>query len=118
MSSINYSRHGDYFIPDIILSDPPRDLTEPITKYGAMRRSFLKEHRPIIYSRLLLTERLFPHLRETQQEAHERLDSILSDILVFQPPPNKAADGLAWAAHMTEVHRTAEKMMLDAVIYA
>ena len=118
MSSISYSRHGDYLLRDIILSDPPRELAELITKYGAMRRSFLKEHRPITYSRLLLTEKLFPHLREVQQEAHERFDSIMSDILVFQPPPDKAADGLAWAAHMMEIHRLAENMMLDEVIYA
>jgi hypothetical protein len=117
MNSISYSRHGDYLIPDIILNEPPRELAEPITKYGAMRRSFLKEHRPITYSRLLLTERLFPHLREVQQEAHERLDSIRSDILIFQPPPDKAADGLAWAVHMEKIHRLAEKRMLDEVVY-
>jgi hypothetical protein len=118
MSSISYSRVGDYLIPDIILNEPPRELTEPVTKYGTMRRSFLKEHRPITYSRLLLTERLFPHLRKIQQEAQERLDSIMSDILVFQPPPDKTADDLAWAAHMEEVHRIAERMMLDEVVYA
>jgi hypothetical protein len=83
-----------------------------------MRRSFLKEHRAITYNRLLLTERLFPHLRGVQQAAHERLDSIMSDILVFNPPPDKAADGLAWAAHMAEIHRIAEKMMLDEIVYA
>jgi len=38
------------------------------------------------------------------------------DMLVFNPPPDKTADGLAWAAHMAEVHRTAEKVMLDEVV--
>ena len=117
MNSISYSRHGDYYLPDIFLNEPPRELADPITKYGAMRRSYLKTHRPILYNKLLLTERLFPHLREVQQAAHERLDSILPDILVFNPPPDKAADNLAWVAHMTEVHRIAEKMMLDEVVY-
>ena len=118
MNGISYTQVGDYLLPNIVLSEPPRELTEPVTKYGAMRRSYLREHRPIIYNRLLLTERLFPHLCEVQENAHKRLDSIMSDILVFQPPPDKAADGIAWAAHMTEVHRTAEKMMLDEVVYA
>jgi hypothetical protein len=118
MSSISYLRHGDYLVPNIVLNEPPRELNEPITRYGAMRRAYLREHRPITYSQLLLSERLFPHLREVQQDAHERLDSIMSDILVFQPPPDKAADGLAWAAHMAEVHRLAEKMMLDEIVYA
>ena len=118
MSNISYSHHSDYLLPDIVSNEPPREMTEPITKYGAMLRSFLQEHRPITYSRLLLSERLFPHLREVQQIAHERLDRIMSDILVFQPPPDKAADGLAWATYMAEVHRLAEKMMLDEIVYA
>ena len=117
MQTITYSRVGDYLLPDIVLSEPPWELTEPITRYGAMRRKFLREHRTITYNRLLLSERLFPHLREVQQKAHERLDNIMSDIMVFQPPPDKAIDGFAWAAHMTEVRRIAEKMMLDEVIY-
>jgi hypothetical protein len=100
------------------MDEPPMELTEPITRYGAMRRSFLREHHPITYNRLLLSEQLFPHLREVQQNAHERLDSIISDILALNPPPNKATDGLAWAAHMTEIHRIAEKMMLDEIVYA
>jgi len=118
MNTITYSRHGNYLLPDIILNEPPKELAEPITKYGAMRRSHLHEHRPIAYTRLLLTERLFPHLREVQQEAQKRLDSIMSDLLVFQPPPDKATDGLAWAAHMAEIRRLAEKKMLDEVVYA
>ncbi|MCL2004101.1 MAG: TnpV protein [Oscillospiraceae bacterium] len=104
MALIDYTRHGDYLLPNIVLNEPPRELPEPITKYGAMRRSYLKEHRTITYNRLLLTERLFPHLREVQRSAQARLD--------------KAADGLALAAHMTEIRRIAEKMMLDEVVYA
>ena len=92
---LTYSRVGDYLLPDIKLSDPPPELTEPITKYGAMRRAYLKEHRPITYSRLLLTERLFPHLREVQAAAQARLDGIMSDILIFNPAPDKNADSLA-----------------------
>jgi hypothetical protein len=42
----------------------------------------------------------------------------MSDILAFNPPPDKADDGLAWTAHMADVHLTAEKMMLDEVVYA
>ena len=118
MSEISYTQVNDYLLPNIILNEPPKELAEPITKYGAIRRSYLREHKPITYSRLLLSERLFPHLREIQANAHERLDSIMSDILTFQPPPDKSADNLAWAAHMADVHRIAERMMLDEVVYA
>ena len=118
MALIDYERRGDYLIPCIVLNEPPREQTEPITRYGAMRRSFLREHRSITYSRLILTERLFPHLRKVQKNANERLDCIMSDILALHPPPDKAADGIAWATFMETVKRTAEKMMLNEVVYA
>jgi hypothetical protein len=105
-------------LPNIILNGPPPETAEPVTKYGAMRRAFLKEHRAITHNRLLLSERLFPHLREVQRAAQERLFGIMSDMLLSDPPPDKAANGLAWAAHMAEVHRAAEKMMLDEIVYA
>jgi len=115
---IDYMQCGDFLIPNIVLSDPPRELTEPITKYGAMRRSFLKTHRPFEYSALLLSERLFPHLREVQQAAHDMLETIMSDMLVLRPPPDKAENGIEWAMHMAEVHRISETMMLNKVVYA
>ena len=113
---IFYKQVGDYLLPNLVLSDPPD--APPIGRYGRMRKEFLKTHRSITYSRLLLTERLFPHLREVDQCAHYRLDRLMSDIAALNQPPDKAADGLVWAAHMTEVRSTAEKMMLDEVVYA
>ena len=106
MSNINYFRHGDYLLPAIVLNEPPPELAEPLGKYGRMRRAFLKEHHTIQYNTLLLSEQLFPHLRKIDGKANFRLDSIMSDILVFQPPPNKSVDCLAWAAHMTEINIT------------
>jgi hypothetical protein len=67
---ITYTKCGDYLLPNIILSGPPD--APPIGRYGRMRRAFLKEHRPITYSRLLLTEKIYPHLREADAIAYER----------------------------------------------
>jgi len=118
MQEITYSCVGDYLIPDIVLNEPPRELTEPIGRYGHMWREYLKTHRPIEYSCLLLSEKLFPHLRDTERMAQEQLDRLMSDIMVFQPPPDKTDDGLAWATHMETVKRLAENMMLKIVVYA
>jgi hypothetical protein len=117
MSDIVYVLHGDYFLPNIVLNEPPKELVEPITKYGAMRRAFLREHYPIIYNQLLLSEQLFPHLWEVQYDARNRLNSLMSEMLIFRPPPDKKDDSLAWAAHMTKLKHTAEKMMLEEIAY-
>jgi hypothetical protein len=68
---ITYYQHGDYLLPNITLSESQGEFP-PIGRYGKMRRAFLKEHRPIEYSRLLLSEQLFPHLRTVDEIADER----------------------------------------------
>jgi hypothetical protein len=68
---ITYTQRGDYLLPNIILSERPGEHA-PLGRYGIMRRAFLKEHCPITYNRLLLTEELFPHLREVDAIADER----------------------------------------------
>ena len=76
MNEISYTQVSDYLLPNIVLNESPKELAEPITKYGAIRRSYLREHKPITYSRLLLSERLFPHLREIDEAAETRLQTI------------------------------------------
>jgi hypothetical protein len=41
-----------------------------------MRKAFLREHRPILYSQLLLSGRLYPICREIDISAQSRLDAI------------------------------------------
>jgi hypothetical protein len=69
---ITYSQVGDYLLPNIILSDGK----EPLGHYGMMHKAYLREHRPILYSKLLLTERLYPLCREIDQAATTRLETI------------------------------------------
>ena len=42
-----------------------------IGKYGRMRQRYLKEHRPGLYSSLILSEKLYPHLLEIDRAARK-----------------------------------------------
>ena len=48
---IAYSQCGDYLILNLVLS---QEEQQPISKYGRMRRRYLKERRSVIYSNLYL----------------------------------------------------------------
>ena len=69
-----YIRHGNYLLPNLTLRDPPD--APPLGRYGMMHKEYLREHRPITYTRLLLTERLYPLCREIDQAAKNLLASI------------------------------------------
>ena len=67
---INYQRAGDYLLPLIKLSDPPD--APPLGLYGELHKRHLREHRPILYSKLLLSEKLYPICREIDEAARSR----------------------------------------------
>jgi hypothetical protein len=71
MTEITYTQVGDYLLPNIILSDLPD--APPLGRFGRMHRAFLKEHKPTLYNQLLMTERLFPLLRQIDEAANQRL---------------------------------------------
>ena len=71
---ITYTLVDDYYLPNIILSDLPD--APPLGKYGMMHKAYLKEHKRILYTQLLLSERLYPLCREIDEAATTRLNTI------------------------------------------
>jgi len=69
---ISYSCVGDYLLPDIRLNEPQSGIVKPLGRYGLLRQKHLQRHRSITYSSLLLTERLYHHLRDLDEIAYER----------------------------------------------
>jgi hypothetical protein len=74
MSKITYTLVGDYYLPNIALSDPPD--APPLGKYGMIYKTYLKEHKPALYGQLLVSERLYPLCREIDEAAATRLATI------------------------------------------
>jgi len=67
MIELTYTQCGDFLLPNLKLSDPPG--APPLGRYGERRKTFLKEHRSILHAELLLSEKLYPHLREIDEAA-------------------------------------------------
>ncbi|MCD8225402.1 MAG: TnpV protein [Clostridiales bacterium] len=111
---LTYRQNGDYQIPNITLKETSQ---EPLGKYGRMRRAFLKEHRPILYSDLSMTEQLFPHLREIDETAHRRVDQLMKELLQKNPAPDKMTQQMAWVQHMNSLKAQAEETVLTELVY-
>jgi hypothetical protein len=114
---LTYTPVGDYLLPDIRLSEPPRELTAPLGRYGRMRKAFLKDHRTITYNTMLLKETLFPHLRETEEAANGRMAQTMKLLTARAVLPDKANDPMGWTAAMNMLKAQAEEMVLNQLIY-
>ena len=112
---LTYIRNGDYLIPNLTLESTEQ---RPLNKYGRMRRTFLKEHKPTQYSILAMTQKLFPHLWEIQETAERRLSQMMEELLAQNPAPDKATDPMAWVQHMNSLKAQAEETIFAELIYS
>ena len=67
---LDYISVGDYLLPALKLSDPPD--APPLGLYGELQKRHLEQHRPILYSQLLLSEKLYPLCRSIDEAARSR----------------------------------------------
>ena len=117
MNELTYTRSGDYWIPDLSLS---QQETQPLGKYGRMRKKYLQEHRPVLWNSLILSEKLYPHLREIDETANSRLEQMMPGLMQSAGVTEalKASDPLKWVGLMNNCKAQAEEVILKELIYA
>lgn len=113
-SSLNYTKIGDYQLPNLTLSQPKI----PLGKYGRMRRNYLKQHHPVLYNSMLLNGTLYPHLMELEQTAESRTQQMMAELLKQNPAPDKAQNQLMWVQHMNSLKAQAEELVMTELIYS
>ena len=114
-NNLTYTQNGDYLIPDLSLSEQPE---KPLGKYGRLRKAYLKEHRPLIYNQLLLTEKLYPHLIEIDETAQSRLEQMMLQLAKEAGATEelKASDPMKWVGLMNTCKAQAEEILMAELI--
>ena len=117
MEELTYSRNGDYLIPNLTLSKEPET---PLGKYGRLRKTYLKEHRPVLWNRLILSEKLYPHLREIDETANRRLSQMMPELMSLNGVTEslKETDPMKWTGLMNNLKAQAEETILNELIYS
>ena len=112
----SYTKVGDYLLPNLTIDESEQ---QPIGKYGRMRKHYLKEHRPVLYTNLLLSGKLVQHLAEIDRVCEERIE-LLTQQITKQEGVNealKAADQMEWVRHMNSIRNRAEEVVLHDLVY-
>ena len=117
LDGINLTYHQDeqgHMTPDIEWIN----MTE-IGKYGRLRLNFLYEHNQKAYGQMLLDGTLEQHLREVNEEATERVHSMVEQMRQKENLNEdlKNTDPLRWAGTMNNLKNSAEEIVLSELIY-
>ncbi len=117
MTELTYRKNGDYLIPDLSLDGQAQ---KPLGKYGRMRKKYLQEHRPVLWNQMILSETLYPHLREIDATASRRLEQMLPALAKEAGATEelKGSDPMAWVGLMNSCKAKAEEVILTELIYS
>ena len=113
--NIPYIRSGDYFIPDLKLTEE----TRPIGRWGRMHRDYLKEHHPIRFTNLVLSGNLWTYLADLNEQAQQRMETLIVQMQSADGITEalKAADSLDWTQRMNNITARAEEIIREELIY-
>ena len=83
-------------------------------KYGMMRKTYLKEYRPAMYSLYMLEDRLVEHLNLVDDEAQERMVILVRQMMERQGIAEelKARDQMAWVRAVNGIRNMAEEQRM------
>ena len=111
-----YAEKDGYLYPNIAI---PEEDMQPIGKYGRMRKRYLKEHRPVVYSQLIVSGKQFSHLREIDSTCNDRMELLISQMAKAENVTEslKAENQLEWVARMNGIQNRAEETILEELIY-
>ena len=112
---IPYKKVGDYYLP--MFSYPAAD--RPIGRWGQMRRDYLKEHRPVYFSRLVLSGQFYIELAELDQQAQDRYELIIEQMKKAEGVTEelKSRDQMAWVGRMNNIAARAREIVMAEMIY-
>ena len=116
-NTMTYIRIGDYLIPNMALSQTEE---KPLGKYGRMRKAYLKEHRPMLWTSMILSESLYPHLREIDETANRRMEQMMPELMTQNGVTEelKANDPMKWVGLMNSLKSQAEEVILAELIHS
>ena len=108
-----YENVGEYQIPSIRIAERPS-----IGKWGRMRKRYLKEQHPLLFSELLLSEQLYPHLLEIDEACTGRMELLVKQMAEREGVTEalKAADQMEWVRRMNSIRSRADELVMRELI--
>ena len=112
---ITYTKHGDYYYPDLTL--PPKP-TGDIGRFRRMRKKYLKEHQPDTFALMLMENTLTQHLIDIDREANEQIDLITFQLALAEGVTEdlKARNQFDWIRRINSCRARAEEQVIREIV--
>ena len=106
---------GDYYIPCLVLDE---EDTRPIGMWGRKYLRYIKGHRPVLYTALLLSGKLNSYLVQIDNQATEMFDLLMKQLAEKEGITEqlKEQDQMEWVHRMNNVRNVVEEIIMSELI--
>ena len=114
-TGLKYELVGNYYYPCLEAPEAPK-----VGRFGMMYHDYLRNHKRVTYSGLMLSGKLKEHIEEIDRQAEDMFSQLVDRMKQAEVVTEqlKAADQLEWVRRMNSIRNRAEEIVLNKLIYA
>ena len=110
---ITYRQEGDYLLPNIEVPESPQ-----IGIWGQRRLQYLRTHKRVLYTTMLMGGTLKDHLEEVDQSAEEMFAQLTMQLKAQEGVTEqlKAANQMEWVQRMNSIRNRVSEIVYKELI--
>ena len=114
-TGLKYELVGDYYYPCLEAPEAPK-----VGRFGMMYHDYLRNHKRVTYSGLMLSGKLKEQIEEIDRQAEELFSQLVEQMKQAEGITEqlKAADQMEWVRRMNAIRNRAEEIVENEVVFA
>ena len=114
-NGLKYELVGDYYYPCLKAPEAPK-----VGRFGMMYHDYLRNHKRVTYSGLMLSGKLKEQIEEVDRQAEEMFSQLVEQMKHADGVTEqlKAADQMEWVRRMNSIRNRAEEIVESEVVFS
>ena len=113
-NGLDYELVGEYYLPCLKAPESPK-----VGRFGLMYLDYLRNHKKVEYSGLMLSGKLKEHIEDIDRQAEDMFYQLVDRMKQAEGVTEqlKAADQMAWVGAMNNIRERVNEIVLNEVIF-
>ena len=114
-TGLKYELVGDYYYPCLKAPEAPK-----VGRFGMMYHDYLRNHKRVTYSGLMLSGKLKEQIEEVDRQAEEMFSQLGEQMKQAEDVTEqlKAADQMEWVRRMNNIRNRTEEIVKSEVVFS
>ena len=114
-TGLKYELAGDYYYPCLEAPEAPK-----VGRFGMLYHDYLRNHKRVTYSELMLSGKLKEQIEEVDRQAEELFSQLVEQMKQAEGVTEqlKATDQMEWICRMNSIRNRAEEIVESEVVFA